>query len=85
MSATNTPDGPFTPLTATDVIKRLLCDWFPVRDRLYDLRNKDLLSDREIDEIDQKLRELVDIGDELVAQFVPDAEARSAITGDLLP
>lgn len=85
MSATNTPDVPLNPLTATEVIKNLLCDWFPVRDRLDDLRSKDLLSDREIDEIDEKLRELVDIGDELIAQFAPDAEARFAITGDLLP
>lgn len=69
----------------TEAVKSLLIDWFPVRDRLHDLRSKDLLSDREIDEIAEKLRELVDIGDELVAQFVPDAEARFAITGDLLP
>ncbi|NTY62618.1 hypothetical protein [Mycolicibacterium sphagni] len=69
----------------TDAVKSLLIDWFPVRDRLYDLCSKDLLSDREIAEIEEKRRELVDIGDELVAQFVPDAQARFAITGDLLP
>ncbi len=85
MSTNNIPDSPFTPLTPNDMIENLLCDWFPVRDRLDDLRSKVLPSVRELDEIDQKLRELVDIGDELVAQFVPDAETRFTITGDLLP
>lgn len=85
MSVNNIPAGPFTPLTPTDVINNLLCDWFPVRDRLNELRNKALLSVQEIDEIDQKLRELVDIGDELVAQFVPSAENRWAITANLMP
>lgn len=69
----------------TEAVKSLLIDWFPVRDRLDDLRSKDLLSTRERAEIEEKRRELVDIADELVAQFVPDAEARFAITGDLLP
>ena len=69
----------------TDAVKSLLTDWFPVRDRLYDLSSKDLLSTREIAEIEEKRRELIDIADELVAQFVPNAHARFAITGDLLP
>ncbi|MCT7373241.1 MULTISPECIES: hypothetical protein [Mycolicibacterium] len=69
----------------TDTAKSLLADWFPLRDRLDDLRTKELLSTGERAEIEEKLRELVDIADELVAHFVPDVHARFAITGDILP
>ncbi|MFL0286881.1 hypothetical protein ACJH6J_23940 [Mycobacterium sp. SMC-18] len=69
----------------TETVKSLLADWFPLRDRLNDLRAKELLSTGERAEIEENLRELVDIADELVAHFVPDVHARFAITGDILP
>ncbi|MCT7367281.1 hypothetical protein [Mycolicibacterium llatzerense] len=67
----------------TEAVKNLLIDWFPARDRINDLRTKELLSTHERAEISEKLRELIDIADELVAQFVPDVHARRAITGDI--
>lgn len=69
----------------TEAVKSLLIDWFPVRDRLCDLRSKDHQTSREAEEVYQRLSELVDIADDIVGELVPDFDARIAITGDILP
>lgn len=66
------------PSVVGDPIKSLLADWFPVRHRLCDLRSKDNQTDREAKEVYQRLSELVDIADDIVALLVPDADARTA-------
>lgn len=63
------------PPVVAEPIKGLLTDWFPVRDRLCDLRSKDNQTDREAEEVYQRLSELVDIADDIVAMLVPDADA----------
>jgi hypothetical protein len=78
------PQSPPAPVI-TDAVKRLLVDWFPVRDRLCDLRSKDSQTSREAEEAYQRLSELVDIADDIVGELVPDFDARRAITGDILP
>lgn len=94
---TTTTDGPTVPATGTGArvpaappdlagaLKSLLVDWFPVRDRLCDLRGKHDQTDREAEEVYQLLSELVDIADDIVAELVPDVDARVAITGEILP
>lgn len=76
--------APAAPVLA-EALKSLLVDWFPVRDRLCDLRSKDDQTDREAEEVYQRLSELVDIADDIVAELVPDVAARIAVTGEILP
>lgn len=71
-SANHTPAAPIL----AEALKSLLVDWFPVRDRLCDLRSKDDQTDPEAEEVYQRLSELVDIADDIVAQLVPDVHAR---------
>lgn len=73
------------PPALTELLKSLLADWFPVRDRLCDLRSKDDQTDLEAEEVYHKLSELVDMADDIVGELVPDADARTAITGETLP
>lgn len=85
--ASSTPAANPAPAAAppalTEMLKSLLADWFPVRDRLYDLRTKDDQTDHEAEEVYYKLSELVDIADDIVGELGPDVDARTAITGEI--
>lgn len=59
-----------------------LASWFHKRDELVDLRGSEFLDRRGWEAVTDLLEELVNIGDDVVAELVPDRAARLRITGE---
>src|SRR5690606_37573696 len=68
---------PVLPAVPDETLRELLCAYFVARDELYEAEAEQHPTNSEISR-----QAVIDIADELVACFVPDATARCALTGE---
>ncbi|WP_396902652.1 hypothetical protein [Mycolicibacterium sp.] len=64
------------------VLSEALAAWFHKRDELFEIRSGDTSGMSRHEDAVSAMDELVDIGDEIVAELVPDRAARCRITGE---